>query len=89
MAAETACPPGRIAIVVPSGAERATVAAAVVPPAPGRGSTTIVWPRRRPRCSATSRATMSTFAPGVNPCIMMMVRPPWASAGVAAIPQDR
>jgi hypothetical protein len=32
---------------------------------------------------------MSTFAPGVNPCIKVMVPPLWASAGavaVAAIP---
>jgi hypothetical protein len=28
------------------------------------------------------RATMSTFAPGVNPWIIVMVRPPWAKACV-------
>src|SRR5262245_37112103 len=72
------------AMVVPSAAERATAAAAVVPPAPGRGSTTIVWPRRLPRCSAMRRATMSTFAPGVKPCIIVMVRLLWATAGAAA-----
>src|SRR5262245_3614965 len=71
-------------MVVPSGTERATAAAAVVPPAPGRGSTTIVWPRRLPSCSAIRRATMSTLAPGVNPCIIVMVRPLWAKAGTAA-----
>jgi hypothetical protein len=27
---------------------------------------------------------VSTFAPGVNPCIMVMVRLPWAKAGATA-----
>ena len=84
MAADTACPPGSTVSVLPSGAARATVAADVVPPAPGRDSTTIGCPRRLLRLSATSRATRSTLAPGVNPCIKVMVRPPWANAGAIA-----
>src|SRR4029079_11996098 len=84
MAADTACPPGRTVSVLPSGAARATVAADVVPPAPGRDSTTIGCPRRLLRLSATSRATRSKLAPGVNPCIKVMVRPPWANAGAIA-----
>jgi hypothetical protein len=40
---------------------------------------------RRQTLKHASRATMSTFAPGVKPCIMVVVTPPWASAGAAAV----
>src|SRR5262249_11060117 len=60
--------------VYPSGAARATSAAAAGPDAPGLLSITIRWPSRRVRPSATMRATRSVGPPGGKPCIIVIGR---------------
>ena len=50
--------------VWPSGAAFATAAAPVVPPAPGRFSTTIDWPSASESGSRMRRAMKSVEAPG-------------------------
>ena len=51
---------------MPSGADFATESAAMLPPAPGRFSTTTGWPRARESGSASARATMSGWPPGAK-----------------------
>src|SRR5262245_28437654 len=46
----------------------------MVPPAPGRFSTTIGWPTCFDTCSSTMRPTMSFAAPAANGTIAWMVR---------------
>src|SRR4051812_43584126 len=52
--------------VYPSGADLATASAAMLPPAPGRFSTTTGCPRARPSGSASDRATTSGWPPGAK-----------------------
>ncbi len=46
----------------------------MVVPAPGRFSTTTLWPSCADRCCARSRATTSTGEPGVNGAIILIGR---------------
>ena len=71
--------PGSTVSVRPSGAARATAAADAVPPAPGRF-------RPRPAAPGVGSGPRRSGARpgrrwplGVNPCIRVMVRPPWAN----------
>jgi hypothetical protein len=56
-----------ISRVWPSGSACATTWLPMLPPAPGRFSTTTCWPRRRPSGSLSSRAAMSVVPAGVKP----------------------
>jgi len=55
-----------ISSVWPSGAARATVAAATVAPAPRLFSTTTAWPSALPIGTASARATTSVGPPAAN-----------------------
>ena len=60
--------------VWPSGAARAAISAATVPPAPSRLSTTTLWPSRSASLPAISRAAMSSTLPGPPGTTQVMVR---------------
>ncbi len=60
--------------VWPSGAALATAAVPVVPPAPGRFSTTIDWPSASASGSRNSRAMKSVEAPGGKGATMVIGR---------------
>src|SRR4030088_3543347 len=61
-----------IAKVVPSGSECATAAEPTMPLAPGRFSTTTLWAKALPRCSARMRPIMSALPPGGHGTTMRM-----------------
>ncbi len=55
-----------ISSVCPSGGDLATISPPIMPPAPGRLSTTTGWPSSSLRPGATARALISTLPPGAN-----------------------
>src|SRR5262245_23249866 len=73
-------------MVCPSGAALATVLPPIVPPAPGRFSTTKVCPTCLPTCSKTTRATISLATPAGTGTITVTLREgqSCAGAGVSA-----
>jgi hypothetical protein len=56
--------------VYPSGFALLAIAGPMVPPAPGRLSTTTVLPHSSVKCCATMRLTTSVKPPGANGTIM-------------------
>src|SRR5215831_6099852 len=73
-----------IKAVYPSFGEMATELAAVVPPAPGRFSTTTDCPRISESGRATMRAAMSVPPPGPKPTVMRIGRVGQSCAGAGA-----
>jgi hypothetical protein len=53
--------------VLPSGADLATASAAMLPPAPGRFSTTTTLPNKRPSSTDKARASVSVEPPAGAP----------------------
>ena len=71
-----------ISRVRPSGAARATYWLPMAPEAPGRFSTTTLWPSAVASTGAARRAMMSMPVPGVKGAMMVM-GPSCAKAGAA------
>ena len=60
--------------VWPSGVARAAASAAMLPPAPGRFSTTTGWPSRSPAPGRPARAVTSVLPPAAKPTIRRIGR---------------
>jgi hypothetical protein len=75
--------------VWPSGAARAAAAAAMIPPAWGRLSTTTGWPSRNRSFSATRRAGMSIELPAAAETIRRIGRSGYCALTVSASAQPR